>query len=1272
MLIEAATTLKVLAGVVGVGYSIYSNRTADGAFDFNEIPKAIFGTTVGELFTGWLKAGSDAAYKKFLDGYNALDKDALNHDLQRAALKAQLLATFFASQACLVELKTGRGSLWLMLREEGDQRWLTNVTKYLKGEIKKLEDRASDLQLVNFDSALDRAEILSIFDPGKTDDPQATQKQVSDKLKKSVLRDLESNYFGVAFNERAFGLLKDKIEKGWQEFPEDKDFSIQLKLKNRAEKTYDWFELVCIFFTEEYKENPRVKAAILRQAQITQLALHNQQINLLNNITRNLDAFGTLGAGLDDLLKRIADFQEENFYLHKVTHEKLDLHGERIAVLNERIDTLIRATLEAKEATERDTIEREKEIEAKVSAQSERAEAGTVLSDFSNFKRPTRFFNRESDVGKLKEFVLRNPQPITVIKGAGGFGKTALAEHFLKEIAPQDKIADTKIVNEIVIFSGLRDLTFENLFYRSAQLLDRAFRAGGKASSSSSLPEVLQDQEMDDERRIIVLFEQLRRLGKVWFFFDNCESVLTQENVLADERLTKFLEMTLNYKDHLRLILTTREVPVFEGLKRVSLLEMQGQLPAADAVSYLKQLAEDLNTEWNGASERETEDLLARLAEKLRYIPMALFSFANYYSQDREKPLALKNVLEREELFADFAKFDLEKGYAKLIGEQFEVLSPLERAVWRVLSVFREPVSAEAIKFVLSDYELAGVWKLLHGSGSVIVHKREINGERFYLFSLEQSAKDYVYQRLPAEASVGDEQSQFFNRRQLNLRAARYYDSIRKPIKASYTRADFAPYFAAIDHFRAAEAYDEVVELFNEDVNKLGALGYMQEILERCPQLTGKLSRPEWEAKNLNNIGFALDLSGRLSEAIGMHDKAIEIYEKLITEDDDDLGHYLANSHIHKGNAYRKLGDLPGALREFTEAMKIFIDFITKNPASDSGISLAIALMDRSNILYEMGELEDAVRGYDTAIEYYDELIKKEGRVDLIEEAARVYTNKGNVLDDLGRTREALAEFDKAIGIREGLVNQGGRVDIADALAMSYMGKAILLNRADKTHEAIVEHDKAARIIEGLVHGQGRTDLLEKLALIYLNKGMALYNLGKLDEEIVEYNKSIRIREELVFEQGRTESAHGLAMAYLNKGVTLDNLGRLDEAIRLHSQAIELWANSISRGEAQNIPKLAEGLRNRGVLLFRTGKLREAEGDMSEISRLFELTQSIPGGERLAEKIMREIYLFRREIMRVQRTPALYIRRLIFSLVLLLVLGGIGYLLWLVVRYLFF
>ncbi|HSK72019.1 MAG TPA: hypothetical protein VK892_10020, partial [Pyrinomonadaceae bacterium] len=321
-LITAMTSLRVLIGVAGVGYSFFVNKDTEGNFDYGEIPKSIFGETVGGIFYDWLKHGTSAGYDKFLQSLDSFDADALNHDLQRAARKATLLATYFACQACLADIKSERHSIWKRVKnaawKDEDINWLVAVSKSLRDEIKNVETET-------FDERINYNELLNIFDKDSIANPKTSQKEFTDKLKEQTLQDIKNGYYAkfggqkaVPFSQDGFDLLSEAINNGWENFPQDRDFTIQLKLTAHGNqvKKYDWFHLVCVIFNEEYKVNEKIEAAMQKHTALEQTAL-------LKQISSNFQSFGRL-ENFHDLERQIEDFREENFVYHQITHEKLN------------------------------------------------------------------------------------------------------------------------------------------------------------------------------------------------------------------------------------------------------------------------------------------------------------------------------------------------------------------------------------------------------------------------------------------------------------------------------------------------------------------------------------------------------------------------------------------------------------------------------------------------------------------------------------------------------------------------------------------------------------------------------------------------------------------------------------------------------------------------------------------------------------------------------------------------------------------------------------
>lgn len=200
--LASLASLRVLVGVVGFGYSMYSRGWADDSsqektnFNQGKLLEAIYGGSIGNLIYDFIKGGASAT----ADLINKIERhggiDELNHDLQRAARKAQLLATWFACQSCLGNLRFSRSSYIKRLKNivinDDDIRWLIAVSRRLKEEIDALPNAV-------FDNNLNYQELFQIFDKDKIINTETNSKEFAEKIKEENLKEVKSNYYSKFF-----------------------------------------------------------------------------------------------------------------------------------------------------------------------------------------------------------------------------------------------------------------------------------------------------------------------------------------------------------------------------------------------------------------------------------------------------------------------------------------------------------------------------------------------------------------------------------------------------------------------------------------------------------------------------------------------------------------------------------------------------------------------------------------------------------------------------------------------------------------------------------------------------------------------------------------------------------------------------------------------------------------------------------------------------------------------------------------------------------------
>jgi tetratricopeptide (TPR) repeat protein len=394
------TSIRVLAGVVGVGYS-FLNKDIVGleAKPLEKLQDSIFGEFVGGLASGWVSDAKNLTVARFYKQIAKIDKDNLNHDLQRAARKAQLIATLFACEAGLQEfsderqiqgsrsLKLVRNLVWA----DTDVKWLKAVKAWIKQELKILPKIASQTD-INYEEA------FRLLDSSLNLSPDEQQKQFIKNTKEAVLAELyrrpyEKFGFTVEYSENGYKLLERKINEGWAEFTPGDDEIIQLKLSERdlpdERKNQDkWFWLLCSFFNEEYKTNERLKAAMLK--------------NLLLEQRKALFGLSLLIRTLDSKLTGIERSQSEILEILK----RIELESKR-------------ATLYAKHQG----------IGAKIK-----------VEDLITSKFQETIVGREEEFTKIDNFLRENKSGYFVITGKAGFGKSALLAKWILQRRHQNSI----------------------------------------------------------------------------------------------------------------------------------------------------------------------------------------------------------------------------------------------------------------------------------------------------------------------------------------------------------------------------------------------------------------------------------------------------------------------------------------------------------------------------------------------------------------------------------------------------------------------------------------------------------------------------------------------------------------------------------------------------------------------------------------------------------------------------------------------------------------
>jgi len=636
------------------------------------------------------------------------------------------------------------------------------------------------------------------------------------------------------------------------------------------------------------------------------------------------------------------------------------------------------------------------------------------------------------------------------------------------------------------------------------------------------------DGELSDKLREIFRRLSADKQKRVWFVFDNFESLLSETGEVAAADLQSFFSAIFAGGHRVRALIASREVPKFSKRERPEVLEAIGEklfdgLPVDDCIEFLKK---------NGGTRGLTgsiESVLSEFANRVHCIPLALV-WAVGYLQDTN--FTLQEILNRADLFADFDKDQGQdadsyenKGVKRLHYEQLK-LQPSEFVpLLQLLAFFRRPVPLGVLAHLMDEIELSKT-----------------------LTRLERN-------RLITHKESPDAHTRFVN----DPLAVNLYGL--HPVICENELFAAQPDQESLFETAAAACWSAASAAF--DINRSW---YGLEVSDCAERLYDWLIR-EFKRDDLRNSkaamlifkGNALADLTKLNEALVEYDMAIAMYERLVNEEQQGpLANSLAGAYMNKSTALWDLRKLNEALVESNKAIAIRERLVNEEQQAHLADDLAAAYVNKAISLRGLTKLDEALGEYDKAIAIYERLVNEERQAPPANDLAAAYMNKAISLRNLRKLDEALGEYDKAIAIYERLVNEEQQAHLANDLAAAYMNKAISLRNLNKLNEALGEYDKAIAIRERLVNEEQQAHLANALAKAYLNKGAALWSLSKLNEARVEYDRAIAIYERLINEEQQAHLANDLAAAYLNKGLTLEKLGDSEGAITYYESAVSV------------------------------------------------------------------------------------------------------------------
>jgi len=597
------------------------------------------------------------------------------------------------------------------------------------------------------------------------------------------------------------------------------------------------------------------------------------------------------------------------------------------------------------------------------------------------------FKDRLREMRALCDHLTEGSVRLVSVVGRGGMGKTALASRVLADLE-RGKLpvpGEKKLPIDGILYLGARStgLGLERIYADVGRMLGEP--------AASELAARWADRDAPLAGKVEYLLEAMRD-GLYLILLDNLEEELTEEGDIAEEGLHLFVELCLTRADGVKLIATSREEVKIAAaaLHSARSIPLREGLPEDEAIVLLR----DLDPQGTLGLRDTPEDDLRRAAQMTKGIPRALEILAGILHRD--PTTRLPKLLADKKLFG-------EQVVEQLVAAGYRRLGEDEQRVMEALAIFDRPVDETAITYLLhpwfSGLDVQACLRRL--VNSYFVSLSRLTDE--YRYSLHPLDHDYAYDQLPDDEGPvlsKVEGPEAYNRRNLELRAADFYASVRKPEIDWKTIDDLAPQLAEFEHRVRAGDCDGAFEVLEPiDFEYLFRWGHYTRLVEMGEELLGRLTDPGLEADSLGSMGRAYRALGEIERTVKLCEEALKIARNI--GDRKREGMQLGNL----GRAYIPLGELEQAKKFDEQALKIAKGIGDRRRESE-------LLGHRGNTCRAQGEFEQAIELHKEALAIAREIGDRA-------EEGRHLGNLGHVYFSRGEAKEAIKHHKEALAIAQ-------------------------------------------------------------------------------------------------------------------------------------------------------------------------------------------------------------------------------------------------------------
>jgi tetratricopeptide (TPR) repeat protein/nucleoside-triphosphatase THEP1 len=515
-------------------------------------------------------------------------------------------------------------------------------------------------------------------------------------------------------------------------------------------------------------------------------------------------------------------------------------------------------------------------------------------------------------------------------------------------------------------------------------------------------------------------------------------------------------------------------------------------------------------------------------------------------------------------------------------SEIFTQLSPDERTLLNIASVFRYPVPSEQF-FIDESVSYSTLDRLLDHS---LITETE-NGylahdliSEFFYHRLNPKIKQEYHSRAAEYYILEYERSSYIEEKEKMLKGELKQKPKPKPVTipkmepstSKTTTKTPTPdssiittheiietkYLAIIEaqyHYLKAEVYPEALELVLEYGIELISKGYLDEFLD----ILNKFEKPNIDDKNWCSIllfkGDILTIQGELDEALFYYDQVAKI-SKMITDQSKQ-----SDAHRNLARIYFRRSDWTNAISNLDLALKISL--AQKN---EYGIA---------NTYFWLGSVRHRQGKYDEAVEYFTKCMVFAKKMNYLPAIAKTYTGISDVYVDQGKYNEAIEFYKKSIDILRETGHIYEMSDVYNRIGVAYC------KQGDKVDKALEYYYK-------------RIEVSQRIGDI-LGVGYSLSNAAECFSYKMRLDEAIKFADRAMDIFKKTDEKRMIANTMMVYGMVYGHKREWEKSKKYFESAIDI-SEKINSPEmlAQNYFNFAFMLRDKGEIAAARDYLEKA------------------------------------------------------------------------------